>query len=80
LRYPISKAAFYLNHISYYRLKGYRWDIQTDFTNHTFAPNSYFEDAIDRYHFDRQLRLIPFAAIEFAAEIVETMVKRSRAK
>ncbi|GHU92087.1 hypothetical protein FACS1894174_09420 [Bacteroidia bacterium] len=39
--------------------------MQTDFTNHTFAPNSYFEDAIDRYHFDRQLRLILFDAIEF---------------
>jgi abortive infection bacteriophage resistance protein len=59
------KAAFYLSHISYYRLKGYWWDMQTDFTNHTFAPNSYFEDAIDRYHFDRQLRLILFDAIEF---------------
>lgn len=59
------KAAFYLNHISYYRLKGYWWDMQTDRTNHTFAPNSYFEDVIERYNFDRQLRLILFDAIEF---------------
>jgi len=52
------KATFYLNHISYYHLKGYWWDMQTDFINHIFAPNSYFEDVIARYHFDRQLRLI----------------------
>jgi abortive infection bacteriophage resistance protein len=59
------EAAFYLNHISYYRLKGYWWDMQADHINHTFAPNSHFEDVIARYHFDRQLRLILFDAIEF---------------
>ena len=58
------QAAFYLNHISYYRLKGYWWDMQADTLNHIFAPNSYFEDVIARYHFDRQLRLILFDAIE----------------
>jgi len=58
------KAAFYLNHISYYRLKGYWWDMQTDFINHYFATNSCFEDVISRYNFDRQLRLILFDAIE----------------
>jgi abortive infection bacteriophage resistance protein len=58
-------AAFYLNHISYYRLKGYWWNMQTDFVNHKFAPNSNFEDVIARYDFDRQLRLILFDAIEF---------------
>lgn len=59
------KAAFYLGHISYFRLKGYWWDMQTDRTNHIFASNSYFEDVIARYNFDRQLRLILFDAIEF---------------
>jgi abortive infection bacteriophage resistance protein len=59
------EAAFYLNHISYYRLKGYWWDMQTDFVNHKFAPNSVFDDVIARYNFDRQLRLILFDAIEF---------------
>jgi abortive infection bacteriophage resistance protein len=59
------KAAFYLSHISYFRLKGYWWDMQTDCTNHIFAPNSCFEDVIARYNFDRQLRLILFDAIEF---------------
>ena len=58
------KAAFYLGHISYFRLKSYWWDMQTDRVNHIFAPNSYFEDVIARYNFDRQLRLILFDAIE----------------
>ena len=57
-------AALYLGHISYFRLKSYWWDMQTDRVNHIFAPNSYFEDVIARYNFDRQLRLILFDAIE----------------
>jgi abortive infection bacteriophage resistance protein len=59
------KAAFHLGHISYFRLKGYWRDMQIDHTNHIFAPNSYFEDVIARYNFDRQLRLALFDAIEF---------------
>lgn len=57
-------AAFYLRHISYFRLKSYWWDMETDKVNHIFAPKSYFKDAIARYNFDRQLRLILFDAIE----------------
>ena len=57
-------APHFLENISYYRLKGYWWDTQNDFTNHTFHPNTYFEDIIDRYNFDRHLRLILFDAIE----------------
>ena len=53
-----------LSHISYYRLKGYWWDMQSDKVNHIFNPNSYFEDVIGRYNFDRQLRLVLFDAIE----------------
>lgn len=57
-------APHFLENISYYRLKGYWWDTQNDFTNHTFQPHTYFEDIIDRYNFDRHLRLILFDAIE----------------
>ena len=53
-----AQAAELLKNISYYRLKGYWWDMQSDFTLHTFLPNTYFEDIVDRYNFDRQLRLI----------------------
>jgi abortive infection bacteriophage resistance protein len=57
-------AHHFLENISYYRLKGYWWDMQDDVTIHTFKPNTYFEDIIDKYNFDRRLRLILFDAIE----------------
>ena len=53
-----------LKNISYYRLKGYWWDMQEDYNLHTLKPNTYFEDIIGRYNFDRDLRLILFDAIE----------------
>ena len=59
-----SQAVESLQNISYYRLKGYWWDMQTDYTQHTLKPNSYFEDIVERYNFDRHLRLILFDAIE----------------
>ena len=59
-----NSASHFLENISYYRLKGYWWDMQDDFIRHTFQPNCYFEDVLDRYNFDRHLRLILFDAIE----------------
>lgn len=59
-----AKAPHFLENISYYRLKGYWWDMQTDYINHTLKPNTYFEDIVDLYNFDRHLRLILFDAIE----------------
>ena len=53
-----------LKNINYYRLKGYWWDMQSDYVSHSLNPNTYFEDIIDRYDFDRHLRLILFDAIE----------------
>jgi abortive infection bacteriophage resistance protein len=58
------KAQHFLENISYYRLKGYWWDTQKDFISHSFHSNTFFEDIIDRYNFDRHLRLILFDAIE----------------
>ncbi len=57
-------AHHFLQYISYYRLKGYWWDTQTDKVNHTFQAGTFFEDIMDRYTFDRHLRLILFDAIE----------------
>lgn len=59
-----SLAPHFLNNISYYRLKGYWWDMQLDYEKHTFKGNTYFEDVVDRYNFDRHLRIILFDAIE----------------
>lgn len=58
------QAAELLKNISYYRLKGYWWDMQTDYKLHTLKPKTYFEDIVERYNFDRHLRLILFDAIE----------------
>jgi len=60
----ISNASHFLSNISYYRLKGYWWEMQDDRTQHHFVDGSYFEDVIDLYNFDRHLRLIVFHAIE----------------
>ena len=59
-----ASAPLFLQNISYYRLKGYWWDMQDDYTLHTLKANTYFEDVVDRYNFDRHLRLILFDAIE----------------
>lgn len=60
----VQNAPHFLANISYYRLKGYWWEMQDDKINHHFADNSYFEDVIMFYNFDRHFRLIVFNAIE----------------
>ncbi len=59
-----SHALSHLRYISYYRLKGYWWDMQQDPINHIFKANSCFHTVIERYHFDKELRHILFDAIE----------------
>lgn len=54
----------WLHRISYYRLKGYWWAMQDDFVNHHFEAGWYFEDIIERYEFDKELKIILFRAIE----------------
>lgn len=60
----ISKAPHFLANISYYRLKGYWWEMQEDLEEHLFQEDVFFEDVIDLYNFDRHFRLILFNAIE----------------
>lgn len=57
-------ARHQLGHISYYRLKGYWWSMQKDTTHHLFKQGSCFEAVIQRYRFDKELRLVLFDAIE----------------
>ncbi len=59
-----ANAPHFLSNISYYRLKGYWWEMQDDKVMHHFADGSFFEDVIDLYNFDRHFRLIVFNAIE----------------
>ncbi|MDR1120777.1 MAG: Abi family protein [Dysgonamonadaceae bacterium] len=59
-----TQACDRLQNISYYRLKGYWWDMKSDKTLHLFHPGACFEDVLDRYDFDRKLRQILFGGIE----------------
>lgn len=60
----IPRANTCLKNISYYRLAGYWWDMQDDSTAHHFREDSSFKTVLDRYDFDRKLRLLIFDAIE----------------
>lgn len=57
-------VAEWLQRVSYYRLKGYWWEMQDDVVNHHFAEGWYFEDVVARYCFDKELKIILFHAIE----------------
>ena len=59
------KAAHYLSNISYYRLRAYTYPFQdNEDSNQPFIGNISFEEIIQLYVFDRQLRLLIFNAIE----------------
>ncbi|TAK40820.1 MAG: Abi family protein [Saprospiraceae bacterium] len=60
----LSQAEHFLRNISYYRLEGYWWTMQSDKVNHVFKPNNSFDDVIQLYNFDRELRLLVFDVIE----------------
>jgi len=60
-------ALHYLTHIGYYRLSGYALPFQiggTGADRHNFKHGVTFDDILDRYVFDRKLRLLVMDAIE----------------
>jgi len=60
-----TKAANYLNNISYYRLRAYTYPFQDNNNpTHLFIQEISFEDIINLYIFDRRLRMLIFNAIE----------------
>ncbi|MDP2187511.1 MAG: Abi family protein [Sphingobacteriaceae bacterium] len=50
--------------MSYYRLAGYWWPMQSNKETHNFKPDSKFEDVVSLYNFDRELRILLFDVIE----------------
>lgn len=56
-------AKSYLERVGYFRLK-YYWGDMIDEEVDDFKDDSYFENVIERYEFDRNLRHILFKAIE----------------
>jgi abortive infection bacteriophage resistance protein len=59
------RAAHYLSNISYYRLRAYTYPFQNNqLDTHPFIKEVTFEQILQLYVFDRQLRLLLFNAIE----------------
>jgi abortive infection bacteriophage resistance protein len=60
-------ASHYLTHIGYYRLSGYALPFQVGGSGsdrHNFKPGATFDGILDRYIFDRKLRLLVMDAVE----------------
>lgn len=60
----VSRATHYLAHLSYYRLAGYWLPFEADHCTHRFRPDVNFDDVLNLYFFDRELRLLLLDAIE----------------
>lgn len=59
-----NKAVEYLKVVSYFRLDNYFHPMESDKAQHIFKPNSFFENAVDLYIFDCDLRELIFTAIQ----------------
>jgi len=58
------KAKYYLENLNYYRLGGYWLIFEENHESHEFKDNTYFEEILNLYIFDRELRLLLLDAIE----------------
>lgn len=50
--------------ISYFRLANYMRPMEKDKGTHIFKPGSLFENSVDLYYFDKQLRVLLFTAVQ----------------
>lgn len=60
--------------ISYFRLASYWRPMESDKVTHKFKPGSTFENAIDLYYFDKQLRALLFSIIQSIEIALRTKV------
>jgi len=58
------QALHYLRHLNYYRLSGYWFPFESNHAAHRFVSGTQFEDIINLYVFDRELRLLVMDVIE----------------
>lgn len=65
-------AEFYLRHLNYYRLGAYWLPFEADHATHVFRPGTRFEDVLNLYVFDRELRLLVLDALERVEVSVRT--------
>jgi abortive infection bacteriophage resistance protein len=59
-----TSAVAYLRHINYYRFGTYWWSFIDDHETHTFKAGTTFNQVLNLYVFDRELRLLLLDAIE----------------
>lgn len=59
-----ARAEHYLSHLNYYRLAGYILPFELDHATHAIRPGTTFDDVLDLYVFDRELRLLVLDAVE----------------
>lgn len=57
-------ARHYLQHLNYYRLGAYWLPFEVDHATHLLHPGTTFEQVLDLYRFDRELRLLIMDALE----------------
>lgn len=66
------EAKTYLQHLNYYRLSGYWLPFEASRNPHHFHPGTDFDQVIDLYRFDRELRLLVMDAVERVEVSVRT--------
>jgi abortive infection bacteriophage resistance protein len=70
----------YLTHIGYYRLSGYALPFQiggAGASRHNFRPGVTFDQILDRYVFDRKLRLLVMDAVERIEISIRTVMSNT---
>lgn len=58
------RAEHFLSHLNYYRFAGYVLPFEQDHASHQLRPGTTFDQVLDLYIFDRELRLLLLDAIE----------------
>ena len=74
----VIKAIHYLSVINYYRLSAYTLPFQLENPKH--QKNTKFEDVLDLYVFDRELRLLVMDAIERIEAAIHNLAEESLLK
>ena len=64
MKLDVTEATNILSQVSYSRLKPYWWDMRDPESEDAFLDSADFSLVLERYNFDRSLRLILFEAIE----------------
>lgn len=60
----VALAEHYLAQLNYYRFAAYCLPFEQNHSTHAFKPNTQFDDVLNLYIFDRELRLLLLDAIE----------------